>query len=86
MVCLGIYLQYKQYLDRMEPPVQAQYTWFPVICIFAFTICCTVGYLVVPWVSINEIPFNYIIYYDVYHFVKFSFLMIFKATNLILSE
>lgn len=30
-------------------------TWFPVLCIFAFTICCTMGYLVVPWVMIGEL-------------------------------
>lgn len=55
MVCLGIYLQYKYYLDRHDPPLPAQFTWFPVVCIFSFTICCCVGYLVVPWVMIGEL-------------------------------
>lgn len=55
MVCLGIYLQYKFYLDRHDPPLPAQYTWFPVACIFLFTICCCIGYLVVPWVMIGEL-------------------------------
>ncbi|XP_055311484.1 facilitated trehalose transporter Tret1-like isoform X2 [Sitodiplosis mosellana] len=55
MVCLGIYLQYKYYLDRHDPPLPAQYRWFPVACIFSFTMCCCVGYLVVPWVMIGEL-------------------------------
>lgn len=55
MVCLGIYLQYKFYLDHSEPRVVAQYTWFPVVCICVFTICCTLGYLIVPWVMIGEL-------------------------------
>lgn len=55
MVCLGIYLQYKYYLDNHDPQLPAQYTWFPVVCIFSFTICCCVGYLVVPWVMIGEL-------------------------------
>lgn len=55
MVCLGIYLKYKFDLDRSDPPLHAQYTWFPVLCIFVFTICCTIGYLIVPWVMIGEL-------------------------------
>lgn len=52
MVSLGIYLHYKKNLDEAIPPIEAKYTWFPVVCIFGFTICCTLGYLVVPWVCI----------------------------------
>lgn len=55
MVCLGIYLKYKFDLDHSDPPLHAQYTWFPVLCIFVFTICCTIGYLIVPWVMIGEL-------------------------------
>lgn len=87
MVCLGIYLQYKYHLDRMVPPVQAQYTWFPVTCIFVFTICCTVGYLIVPWVSIDEI--FHLIDSDIpllYCFISFNFHLHFFLMLLIIVD
>lgn len=49
MLGLGGYLQYRTYTTD---PVA---TWFPVACIFLFTICCTLGFLIVPWVMIGEI-------------------------------
>lgn len=49
MIGLGFYLQYK---TTTETP---QYTWIPLVCIFLFTICCTLGYLIVPWVMIGEL-------------------------------
>lgn len=55
MVCLGVYLQYKYHSDQQVPPLPVQYTWFPVACIFVFTMCCCVGYLIVPWVMIGEL-------------------------------
>lgn len=55
MVSLGLYLQYKFNLDNAVPPIEAKFTWFPVACLFGFTICCTLGYLVVPWVMIGEL-------------------------------
>lgn len=55
MVSLGLYLQYKFHLDNATPPIAPNYTWFPVACIFGFTICSTIGYLVVPWVMIGEL-------------------------------
>ncbi|XP_031616804.1 facilitated trehalose transporter Tret1-like isoform X2 [Contarinia nasturtii] len=53
MICLGIYLQYKFTMDKEGLPTQ--YQWFPVACIFTFTICSCIGYLIVPWVMIGEL-------------------------------
>lgn len=53
MIGLGAYLQYKYRLDHADPPVAPVAQWFPVFCIFMFTIACTLGYLVVPWVMIG---------------------------------
>lgn len=55
MIGLGIYMYYKRVCDLADPPVQPSYTWIPVACIFVFTITCTLGFLVVPWVMIGEI-------------------------------
>lgn len=49
MIALGGYSYYKSTTDTPGA------TWFPVACIFLFTICCTLGYLIVPWVMIGEI-------------------------------
>jgi len=37
---------------REEPAVA---TWFPVMTLFVFYACSTVGYLIVPWVMIGEV-------------------------------
>lgn len=52
MLGFGLYLLYKSKLDATATP---QHQWFPVTCIFIFTICCTIGYLIVPWVMIGEL-------------------------------
>ncbi|XP_077284436.1 facilitated trehalose transporter Tret1-like isoform X2 [Arctopsyche grandis] len=53
MLGLGTYLYYRQYwLDNNLP---MQQTWIPVACIFLYTIACTMGFLVVPWVMIGEV-------------------------------
>ncbi|CAD7076969.1 unnamed protein product [Hermetia illucens] len=55
MLGLGIYLYFKYKWDTSDPPITPTATWFPVACIFIFTIACTLGFLVVPWVMIGEI-------------------------------
>lgn len=35
--------------------VEASATWIPVFCIFSYTITCTIGFLVIPWVMIGEV-------------------------------
>lgn len=55
MIGLGVYLYYKKTWDEAEPKIEPTATWFPVTCIFVFTITCTLGYLVVPWVMIGEL-------------------------------
>ena len=47
MVGLGLYTWFKAYL--------LNYTWIPVVCIMGYTITCTLGFLVIPWVMIGEI-------------------------------
>lgn len=53
MVGLGVYMYLKLEWESAQVPVK--WTWFPVFCIFAFTITCTLGFLVVPWVMIGEL-------------------------------
>lgn len=55
MLGLGIYMNYKYDWDNAVPQVAPIASWFPVLCIFTFTITCTVGFLVVPWVMIGEL-------------------------------
>lgn len=53
MIGLGTYMKFKFDWDSQQlPPV---HTWIPVACIFLFTITCTLGFLVVPWVMIGEL-------------------------------
>jgi facilitated trehalose transporter len=47
MVGLGIYLWLKEYLSN--------YAWIPILCIMGYTITCTLGFLVIPWIMIGEI-------------------------------
>ncbi|XP_076293070.1 facilitated trehalose transporter Tret1 isoform X2 [Lasioglossum baleicum] len=53
MVGLGGYLWLKDYWTQNDLPLVA--TWFPILCIFAYTITCTLGFLVIPWVMIGEV-------------------------------
>lgn len=55
MLGLGIYMYMKYVWDHSDPPVAPVATWIPVLCVFTFTITCTLGFLVVPWVMIGEI-------------------------------
>ncbi|CAL7933225.1 unnamed protein product [Xylocopa violacea] len=53
MVGLGGYMWLKTYWVTNSLPILA--TWFPVVCIFSYTITCTLGFLVIPWVMIGEV-------------------------------
>lgn len=33
----------------------ATFTWIPIMCLFLFYACSTIGYLIVPWVMIGEV-------------------------------
>lgn len=55
MVGLGMYMYYKEQWDSAVPPIAPMHSWIPVSCIFIFTMTCTVGFLVVPWVMIGEL-------------------------------
>lgn len=53
MLCLAGYM-YQNVLrvTQYEPAVA---TWFPIMSLFVFYACSTVGYLIVPWVMIGEV-------------------------------
>ncbi|XP_058806691.1 facilitated trehalose transporter Tret1-like isoform X2 [Phymastichus coffea] len=52
MVGLGAYIWAKDFLfEQVGTWVQ----WIPVICIMGYTVHCTLGFLVIPWVMIGEI-------------------------------
>ncbi|KAG7210338.1 hypothetical protein KM043_011876 [Ampulex compressa] len=53
MIGLGGYMWLKYYWVTNGLPFIA--TWFPVFCIFSYTVTCTLGFLVVPWVMIGEV-------------------------------
>jgi len=53
MIGLGGYIWLKQYWMANNLPLVA--TWFPVVCIFSYTVTCTLGFLVIPWVMIGEV-------------------------------
>lgn len=55
MIGLGVYLYYKNTWDMAVPKIEPTNTWIPVLCIYLFTLTCTVGFLVVPWVMIGEL-------------------------------
>ncbi|XP_037050880.1 facilitated trehalose transporter Tret1-2 homolog [Bradysia coprophila] len=55
MIGLGVYLYFLHQWKTADPPIEPSVTWFPVACIFIFTITCTLGFLVVPWVMIGEL-------------------------------
>lgn len=53
MIGLGAYIWLLvQWKTEGIPPM---WTWVPVVCIFAYTITCTLGFLVIPWVMIGEV-------------------------------
>lgn len=53
MLCLGTYMYLQE--GWTAAGVEPVATFFPVACIFIFTITCTLGFLVVPWVMIGEV-------------------------------
>ncbi|XP_032669321.1 facilitated trehalose transporter Tret1-like isoform X2 [Odontomachus brunneus] len=53
MIGLGGYMWLKEYWTANALPLVA--TWIPVMCIFAYTVACTLGFLVIPWVMIGEV-------------------------------
>lgn len=55
MVGLGTYMYYKNEWETSVPPIEPIATWFPVLCIFVFTMTSTLGFLIVPWVMIGEL-------------------------------
>ncbi|XP_011149996.1 facilitated trehalose transporter Tret1 isoform X2 [Harpegnathos saltator] len=53
MVGLGSYMWLKDYWTTNALPLVA--TWIPVACIFSYTVACTLGFLVIPWIMIGEV-------------------------------
>ncbi|XP_043279024.1 facilitated trehalose transporter Tret1-like isoform X2 [Venturia canescens] len=53
MLGLGTYMWYLAYWK--ENSITPSFTWIPVACIFVYTITCTLGFLVIPWVMIGEV-------------------------------
>ncbi|CAH0693826.1 unnamed protein product [Chilo suppressalis] len=53
MITLAVYMYFVHYWrENNIPPC---HSWIPVASIFIFTISCTLGYLIVPWVMIGEV-------------------------------
>lgn len=53
MLGLGVYK-----LATIDIPVaelSPSHSWFPASCVFTYTIFCTIGFLVIPWVMIGEV-------------------------------
>lgn len=53
MIGLGSYMWILDYWKNNE--IVPVLTWVPVVCIFSYTIACTLGFLVIPWVMIGEV-------------------------------
>ncbi|XP_029671287.1 facilitated trehalose transporter Tret1-like isoform X2 [Formica exsecta] len=53
MLGLGGYMWFKNY--SVENDLTLVATWIPVFCIFSYTVTCTMGFLVIPWVMIGEV-------------------------------
>lgn len=47
MVALGTYIWLQKYLS--------DHAWIPILCIAGYTVACTLGFLVIPWVMIGEV-------------------------------
>lgn len=61
MIAMGSYMYYKKECDLAG--VTPLHTWIPVACVYIFTVTCTLGFLVVPWVMIGELyPLKVIFY------------------------
>lgn len=75
MLCLGTYMYLQE--GWTAAGVEPVATFFPVACIFIFTITCTLGFLVVPWVMIGEVyPIQ--VYFDIY---RLKNILIMKLPN-----
>ncbi|CAG9784870.1 unnamed protein product [Diatraea saccharalis] len=53
MITLSVYMYFVHYWRENNIP--PSHSWIPVASIFIFTISCTLGYLIVPWVMIGEV-------------------------------
>lgn len=53
MLCLAGYMYRNAAWTASGEPAVA--TWFPIMCLFVFYACSTLGYLIVPWVMIGEV-------------------------------
>ena len=53
MLAFGIYEWIKVYWSDNNMPIS--WTWFPLFCLIFYTIACTLGFLVIPWVMIGEL-------------------------------
>jgi len=53
MLCLAGYMYAHVVWTAEGEPAAA--TWFPVMALFVFYACSTIGYLIVPWVMIGEV-------------------------------
>ncbi|XP_037978426.2 facilitated trehalose transporter Tret1 [Plutella xylostella] len=53
MITLSAYMYWLQYWKANN--IVPVHTWIPVASIFLFTVACTLGYLIIPWVMIGEV-------------------------------
>lgn len=53
MIILAVYMYFVKIWG--DEGITVQHTWIPVASIFLFTIFCTLGYLIIPWVMIGEV-------------------------------
>jgi len=53
MLCFASYMY--QNVTWTEAGQPALATWFPIMSLFVFYACSTIGYLIVPWVMIGEV-------------------------------
>ncbi|CAG9560690.1 unnamed protein product [Danaus chrysippus] len=53
MITLSVYMYYVQYWNNNNIP--PQHSWIPIAAIYLFTVFCTLGYLIVPWIMIGEV-------------------------------
>ncbi|XP_059052520.1 facilitated trehalose transporter Tret1-like [Achroia grisella] len=53
MLILSVYMYFVHYWKQND--IIPMHSWIPVASIFIFIICCTMGYLIIPWVMIGEV-------------------------------